>query len=330
MNVTFPVCISTSWEYTKSTRPYQAFEALANKIMNFVYPENELTKQRSFKFIPNFVVNALGYMTYHSACPFYQTLKAESDPELVKDVNEVFNTLVAKVKEKCPSTKSMSWEIRVKKDSTVNAFCYSGGKVAITTGILTMMKGKEADGIQRKDLIAAVLGHEIVHAVAEHSVKRMQIFIFSDLMIKCAAYGLSVLFVRKPNVDKTLIRKKRKEAEKAAIKKLAENRNIFCKTVENICAIPAFFLRTSHSQSHEFEADRLGMEIAHEANYNVKASVSLQQMFLSMKGNSEHEQKWWFQKARDAISSHPPSQERLRKNRKTANELRGVQLPQHF
>ncbi len=141
----------------------------------------------------------------------------ESDADLkalVNDVNKVFNDLVGVVKEKCPSTKNMSWEIRVKQDNTVNAFCCPGGKVAITTGILTMMKGYETSNIQRKDLIAAVLGHEIVHAVAEHSAKRMQISIFSSLVIKCAAYGLSVLFVHKPNVDKTLTGERKKQKRK--------------------------------------------------------------------------------------------------------------------
>ncbi|VHO02838.1 M48 family metalloprotease [Candidatus Rhabdochlamydia sp. T3358] len=324
MQIAFPQCISCSWEYTKSTRPYQAFETLAHKVMDFVYPENELTKRRSFKFIPNFVVNALGYMTYASACPSYKTLKPiESDADLkalVNDVNEVFNDLVRVVKEKCPSTKNMSWEIRVKKDNTVNAFCCPGGKVAITTGMLEMMKGRAIGNITRKDLIAAVLGHEIVHAVAEHSAKRMQISIFSSLVIKCAAYGLSVLFVRKPNVDETLKGDEKKKAEE----KLVKNREDLCKTIESICSIPAFFLQTGHSQFHEFEADELGITIAHKAIYNIDASVSLQQMFLAMKGQSKDQQKGLLQKAGDAISSHPPSNERLQKNQETINRLRGL------
>ncbi|MEK7339613.1 MAG: M48 family metallopeptidase [Candidatus Rhabdochlamydia sp.] len=326
MKITVPACISASLEYTKSTRPYQAFETLAYKVMDFVCPKNELTERRGFKFIPNFVVNALGYMTYALACPSYKTLKpTESDANLkalVKDVNEVFNNLVAEVKQRCPSTENMSWEIRVKQDDTVNAFCCPGGKVAITTGILEMMKGKETNNIKRKDMIAAVLGHEIVHAVAEHGAKRMQISIFSSLVIKCAAYGLSVLFVRKPNIDQALIGNEKKKAEKEATEKFIENRNRFCKTIENICSLPTFFLETGHSQSNEFEADEFGIEIAHKAKYNINASVSLQQMFLGMKGQSENQQKGWFQKAGDAISSHPPSDERLQKNRETINRLK--------
>ncbi|WP_350339544.1 M48 family metalloprotease [Candidatus Rhabdochlamydia porcellionis] len=51
--------------------------------------------------------------------------------------------ILIKGKRKIPFGKNISWEIRVKKDSTVNAFCCPRGKVAITTGILAMMKGKK-------------------------------------------------------------------------------------------------------------------------------------------------------------------------------------------
>ncbi|MDR2539159.1 MAG: M48 family metalloprotease [Chlamydiales bacterium] len=328
MSIILPSCISTSWEYTKSTRPYQAFESLANKVMNVVYPENAYTKRRSFTFIPSFIVHALGYLTYCSECPSYQTLKVtESDPNLkalVKDVHEVFDTLLVKVKEQCPSARDLSWEVRVKKESTVNAFCCPGGKIVITTGILKMMEGKKTKHIQRKDLIAAVLGHEITHAIAEHGARSMQISILSNAIVQYASYGLSFLFVPKPKIDENLKGDEKKKSEEAAAKKLAKHRVRFCKDVASICSIPLFFLRTGYSQSHEFEADEFGIQMAHEAGYNIDASVSLQEMFLEMKGQGKDRGEKWFRKVKDALSSHPPSQERLQKNRETIHRLRGL------
>lgn len=292
MKITIPTYVSAPWEYTKSTRPYQAFETLVNKIIDFVYPENELTKRKNFKFIPNFVINALGNTLYRSACPSHETLKStESDPNaLVGRVDKVFDKLVAQVKEEYPSTRNIPWEIRVKKDSNLRAFSCPGGKVCITTGILAMLeKEGEINNTQLEDLIAAALSHEIAHIVAGHSSERTQSALFLDLL--------------------------------AGLAEQRKMKDLFYKVSKNV--IP-FFQQEDHKQANEFEsdkqeakdyrranefeADRFGIEIAHKANYNIDASVVLQKIFL---------------KIQETTSSHPPCEERLQENQKTINRLRG-------
>ncbi|WP_448188274.1 M48 family metallopeptidase [Azospirillum sp. sgz301742] len=57
------------------------------------------------------------------------------------------------------------WEFRVIRDKEINAFCLPGGKVAVHTGLL--------DFVQSDDELAAVVGHEVAHAIARHGAERM-------------------------------------------------------------------------------------------------------------------------------------------------------------
>jgi predicted Zn-dependent protease len=57
------------------------------------------------------------------------------------------------------------WEFNVLKDPHVNAFCLPGGKVAVFTGLLEV--------VENDDQLAAVLGHEVAHALAHHSSERL-------------------------------------------------------------------------------------------------------------------------------------------------------------
>ncbi|HEX5271045.1 MAG TPA: M48 family metallopeptidase, partial [Gemmataceae bacterium] len=57
------------------------------------------------------------------------------------------------------------WEFNVLVDKHVNAFCLPGGKVAVFTGLLKV--------VENDDQLAAVLGHEVAHALAHHSSERL-------------------------------------------------------------------------------------------------------------------------------------------------------------
>ena len=63
-------------------------------------------------------------------------------------------------------TRNFSWDyVLVDNDKVVNAWCMPGGKIAVYTGLLKITKNKHA--------LSIVMGHEIAHAVARHSVERM-------------------------------------------------------------------------------------------------------------------------------------------------------------
>ena len=62
-------------------------------------------------------------------------------------------------------TQNFQWDyILVDNDKIVNAWCMPGGKIAVFTGLLKITKNEDA--------LSIVMGHEIAHAVARHSVER--------------------------------------------------------------------------------------------------------------------------------------------------------------
>src|SRR5438132_11010346 len=62
--------------------------------------------------------------------------------------------------------QEFQWDARVARDQQVNAFCLPGGKIVVYTGILPVARTESA--------LAAVMGHEISHALAHHGAERME------------------------------------------------------------------------------------------------------------------------------------------------------------
>lgn len=65
------------------------------------------------------------------------------------------------------SAQGLKWEFAVINDEQVNAFVVPGGKVVVYTGLLRLLQGRAVE-----TQLAAVLGHEIAHVVARHSVSK--------------------------------------------------------------------------------------------------------------------------------------------------------------
>lgn len=95
----------------------------------------------------------------------YQEILRQSDvvrePELVRPVREIGGRLAAVVEE----DPGFEWEFNLLRSEQANAFALPGGKVAVYTGLLPI--ARNADGL------AAVMGHEIAHAIARHGAERI-------------------------------------------------------------------------------------------------------------------------------------------------------------
>lgn len=65
--------------------------------------------------------------------------------------------------------KQMMWELNVVKSKDINAFCMPGGKIVVYTGLAQMI----GTGLGTDDELAAVIGHEIAHAIAKHANERV-------------------------------------------------------------------------------------------------------------------------------------------------------------
>lgn len=85
--------------------------------------------------------------------------------------------------------------------------------------------------------------------------------------------------------------------------------------------IGSYVFNKRHSQGHEFEADRFGIELAYRAKYGIRASKRLQLILMEMKGEQEGVKSGVLKKGLGVLSSHPPSKKRLQENQKTIGEI---------
>lgn len=144
--------------------------------------------------------------------------------------------------------KSYDWEFKlVQDDKTVNAFCLPGGKIAIYTGILPYT--------QNEDGLAAVMGHEIAHALARHGAERVsqQVLTESALTIVQAGLGQTSPVVSGPVM--------------AALGVGTE-----------------VGIMLPYSRLHEHEADSIGLRLMVRAGYNPHEAVRLWERMATMPG----------------------------------------------
>ena len=111
--------------------------------------------------------------------------KIEEGTPRARKVREITERLIAQAVRYRPESEKWAWEVQViDEPKTVNAFCMAGGKMAIYTGMFEQLKATD-------DEIAQVMGHEIAHALADHTRERMSIAMTSQVGTSIAAIALS-------------------------------------------------------------------------------------------------------------------------------------------
>ncbi|MGI9222122.1 MAG: M48 family metalloprotease [Woeseiaceae bacterium] len=191
------------------------------------------------------------------------------DPALTEYVQGVGQKLAA------VSDVQLPYEFTVLNSSVPNAWALPGGKIAINRGLLTEMNS-EAE-------LAAVLGHEIVHAAARHSAQQMS----RGQLLQGLVVATSVV------------------ASDAGYADLAIGG----------AGIAAQLISTKYGRSAELESDKYGMRYMAHAGYDPQGAVSLQETFVRL---SEGRNQDWIE---GLFASHPPSHERVKENRKRANKM---------
>ena len=197
------------------------------------------------------------------------------DPELTEYVQSVGNRLAERARRK----DELQFEFHVLNDSTPNAWALPGGKIAINRGLLTELQS-EAE-------LAAVLGHEIVHADAAHGARQQS----KGMLTQVGAIAGMVLISSK--VDSSA------GQQAAAI----------------VPALGAQLISQKYSRDAEREADLYGMQYMSEAGYDPQGAVELQETFVRL---SEGRRDDWLS---GLFASHPASRERVERNRETAASL---------
>ncbi len=112
-------------------------------------------------------------------------VKLSQNPREVEPVKRVAQRVIeaAKRSKYAEMAKQFEWEVTViKDDKTMNAFALPGGKIAVYTGIFPVAKNEAG--------LAAVMGHEVVHALARHGAERMSQNIVAQLGLEAANIAL--------------------------------------------------------------------------------------------------------------------------------------------
>jgi predicted Zn-dependent protease len=170
------------------------------------------------------------------------------DPKQAERVRRIAARLIPQTTVFRPDAPKWHWEVNVLRSDEVNAWCMAGGKIAVYTGIIDKLKLTD-------DELAAVMGHEIAHALREHARERMSQQMASQLAVSIASTALGLGSAG--------------DAVGGAISKVT--------------------FELPYSRLHETEADRIGVELAARAGYDPRAAVSLWQKMGKLGGNKPPE-----------------------------------------
>jgi predicted Zn-dependent protease len=168
-----------------------------------------------------------------------------TDPALLARVQGIANRLIPQAAVYRPDAVSWKWEVNVFQSDEVNAFCMAGGKIAVYTGLIQQLKITD-------DELAAVMGHEIAHALREHVREQQSRQQVLGVVGIGAVIGGALLGV---NIDPNL----------------AQN------GLQVAFGLP-------NSREAEVEADDIGLELAARAGYNPKAAITLWQKMGALGG----------------------------------------------
>lgn len=197
---------------------------------------------------PNQAISASKAAYTQMLAPLKDEGKINSQAATVKRVQTIAGRIVYQAIERFPHTRHWDWSINViDEPDTVNAWCMAGGRMAIYTGLIEKLEPSD-------DELAQVIGHEVSHALANHTAERMSVALATQL-------GMVALTVATDN---------------------SEYRDLALTGAPLAAAIA---ISLPNSRTGEMEADRLGIELAARAGYNPNAAATLwQKMGAHSKG----------------------------------------------
>lgn len=229
---------------------------------------NPVTKKRELQFVSEEKEIAIGAQNY---APTRQAQGGDYvlDPELTAYVQSVGNKLAA------VSDRKLPYEYVIINDSIPNAWAMPGGKIAFNRGLLYELNS-EAE-------LAAVMGHEIVHAAARHGAQGME----RGILLQGAMIAVGI---GAQNTD-------------------------YSQLIVGGAQVGAQLVNSKYGRDAESESDLYGMQYMKKAGYDPAAAVTLQETFVRL---SEGRQSNFLE---GLFASHPPSPERVAANKATLAKL---------
>ena len=228
-----------------------------------------ITGRRQLNMLPESTMIGMSLTSYRDFLSRNKVVtSSNADEQMVKRTGSKISIAVEqylKQKKLTKRVEGFKWEFNLVDDKTVNAWCMSGGKVVVYTGLLTVTKDEAS--------LAAVMGHEIAHAIARHGNERMS----QQMLVAFGGIGLQV----------------------ALSTKTTETQNIFLTSY----GVGSTLGILKYSRTHESEADKMGLIFMAMAGYNPEAAVGFWQRMAAASGGG---------KPAEIMSTHPSDETRIK------------------
>ena len=239
-----------------------------------------ITDRKQLKIIPEAKLNAQAAQIYEKVKEKEKLIKNTKSISEIKEIGRKMEDAISIYFDKSnlpDPTVNFNWEyILIDNDKVKNAWCMPGGKIAFYTGMLKITKNTNG--------LAAVMGHEIAHAVAKHSVER-------------ASRGVLV------QTGTTLI----DIFSGGALSQI--NRSTGMDTVGLISSIG---IMNPFNRKQESEADYLGMIFSSLSGYDIRETEKIWERMKEANKGKEPPQ---------FMSTHPSSDSRIRNIQTWLNEI---------
>jgi|GEM_PF-3085928 Zn-dependent protease with chaperone function len=326
----------TSQEFDSLPRETSLIASLAKPffaLIDYFYGVNPVLGKREFGFLPTWVEKTMGTTLYPGM--MFSQGGAVPDHFELSQVRQILSNLQGHAKRDLP------YEVHILNKNVVNAWCLPGGKIAIYKGILERidyyvnhkdamgLKGythPETDefisyaGVTKDDVIAALLGHEMTHADARHTGRKLewsflvQAFIFtlsafSQIKINNWKNGLETrtTHLSQPDNPTTTASQEQLEREKNTLQTYQYIHNLVFSWLIKL-GVELYFLMGS--RHHELEADKYGTQLAVKGGYNPAGALFLQEILKAESHGLYDYLPTWYQKIQGLWHSHPPPTER--------------------
>ncbi len=239
-----------------------------------------ITERKQLRIIPEAKLNAQAEKIYEKVKKKEKLSKDIKTLNLIKDIGKRMEDSIGEYFYKAKlddPTKYFKWEyILIENKKIRNAWCMPGGKIAVYTGILDVTKNTNG--------LAAVMGHEIAHAVAKHSVERASrgtLLNVSTKIIDIASGGILSDINRTTGMD-------------------------------TVGLLSQLGIMNPFNRKQESEADYLGMIFSSLSGYDIRETSKIwERMKEYNKGQTPPE----------FMSTHPSAENRIKKINEWTNEI---------
>lgn len=214
---------------------------------------NPFTGKQTMAFVSNDQIFPASFQQYNQVLSESKVVTGTSESQMIKRVGERISTASERWLNALGYQGYLNdyrWEYNLIQSDVVNAWCMPGGKIAFYTGILPVAQNETA--------IAAIMGHEVAHALVNHGQQRMS----AGMLQQAGAIGLNVFLQDNENLE------------------LFNQAYGIGTTVGGTLPF---------SRSHEEEADRIGLYIMAIAGYNPDEASKLWERMASAGGESPPE-----------------------------------------